>query len=582
MPLSRFLFLDCDALRDAVLSHMQERPSEFVIDRSSVAFPLDPLKLTVLLSGTDSVVKSRCGVYFSLGTDDVTGFTNAGWDLRKKSALEHNTVEKLMHSNLTTSGGWTSNADRKTLALATGYFTPAIVACLEAHLLANWCVRLYCFRTAVSVEICDRLRASNRTGFQSIYLDRFLKDLLIGDHSYVATPSVTEATGDFGGSQSSKRSAMPLQAGGRFVFMDMDDVFKILLQNKSLHLKFPGSTSSRNLRINLRALTDRTCGTDQSMVQRQVATYGITTGLAGPLANLRWETRKQPTPNMAAALLELLAKLISSPPVAADKTLVLVMGDDNLAASVKASVTGLLSLLIAQLWHVEVHAWMDSLGGVFAELQAAHPASVVIKPLDEALMELVYLKSTEMVSRAVSAASSDLVEAKVDSAVATPTPETSLLLRQMKEMQDAFVGLQASVLAPTRLQQEKDELEQRLRQQEEELFCLREEQAACEAERKLLEDQATEAHLKHRLGLQDREEMLTCPITQCLYETPVVTSCCGKTFSEAALDGLQGPGRSCPWCRREEGFTTHLNRDMAELVEQFTAECEALEGAGYW
>ncbi|RLN72818.1 hypothetical protein BBJ28_00012384 [Nothophytophthora sp. Chile5] len=581
MPLSRFLYLDCDALRDAVLSHMQARPSEFVLDRSSVAFPLDPLKLTVLMSGTDSVVKRRCGVYFSLSTDDAAGFTHAGWDLRKKSALEHNTLQKLVNGNLTTGGGWASNTERKTLALAIGDLTPAIVNCLEAYLLAKWSVRLYCFRDA-GVEVCDRLRASNPTGFHSIYLDRFLEDLLIGDHSYVATSSVTVATGDLGGSQNMNGSAMPLQAGGRFVFMDMDDVFKILLQNESLHRKFPGATSSRNLRINLRALTDRTCGTEQSMVQRQVATYSISAGIAGPLANFKWETRKQPTPNTASALLELLAKLISSSPAAADKTLVLVMGDDSLAASVKASFTGLLGVLIAQQWRVEVHAWMDSLGGVFAGLQAAHPNQVVIKPLDEALMELVYLKSTEVASRVASAASSDLVEAKVDSAVATSTPETSLLLQQMKEMQDAFVGLQASVLAPSQLQQEKNELEQRLRQQEEELFCLREEQAACEAERKLLEDQATEAHLKHRLGLQDREEMLTCPITQCLYETPVVTSCCGKTFSESALDGLQGPDRSCPWCRHEEGFTTHLNRDMAELVEQFTTECEALEEAGYW
>ncbi|RLN72820.1 hypothetical protein BBJ28_00012386 [Nothophytophthora sp. Chile5] len=570
MPLRRFLFLDCDALRDAVLSHMQERPSEFVIDRSSVVFPLDPLKLTVLLSGTDSVVKPHHGVYFDLSAEDAAAFSSLGWNLSKKSALEHKTLQKLVNTNLTTSG-YSSSADRKTLVLATGDLTPAIVNCLEAYLLAKWFVRLYCFRTAVNVDFCDRLRTSNPVGFQSIYLNRFLKDLLNGDHSYVAISSMTDPMGD--GARSMNGSVMPLQAGCRFVFMDMDNILQTLSRSESIYLQVPGATSSRNLRINLSALTNRTCGPDQSMVQCQIAIYCIAAALAGPLASLRWETIKQLEPDTGTPILELLAKLISSTPTAAEKTLVLVMGDGILDDRGKASFTGLLSVLIAQQWRVEIHAWVDSLGGVFAELQAAHPAFVAIKPLDETVAELVYVKPTEVEPSVGSAVSSNLV------APSTPL-ERSLLLQQMKDMQQqmkdmqtAFVGLQASVLAPSQLQQEKDELEQLLHQQEEELFDLHAAIVVGEAERKR---QATEAHLKHRLMLQKRESMLTCPITQCLFETPVVTSCCGKTFSESALDGLQGSYRTCPLCR-QEGFTTFLSRDIVQLVEHFKAERDALE-----
>ncbi|RLN85594.1 hypothetical protein BBJ28_00018035 [Nothophytophthora sp. Chile5] len=574
MPLRRFVFLDCDGLREAVLSHMQERPSEFVIDRSSVAFPLDPLKLTVLLSGTDSVAKPHRGVCFDLSAEDAAAFASIGWNLRKKSALEHNTLQKLVNGNLTTSGYWASSADRKTLVLAIGDLTPAIVNCLEAYLLGKWFVRLYCFRTAVSVEICDRLRASNPVGFQSIYLDRFLKDLLIGDHSYVA---MTDAVGELNGVQALNGNGVALQnpqAGGRFVFMDMDNVFQTLSRSESLYLKVPGATSSRNLRINLSALTDRTCA-DQSMVQRQIATYCIAAALAGPLTSLRWETMKQLEPDTGTPILELLAKLISSAAAAAEKTLVLVMGDGNLDDRGKASFTGLLSVLIAQQWHVEVHAWVDSLGGVFAELQAAHPASVVIKPLDEALAELVYVKPTEVEPSAGSAVSSNLAAGSSSLGMSLLVQQMKEMQQQMKEMQAAFAGLQASVLAPSQLQQEKDELDQLLYQQEEELFDLHAARVVGEAER---QRQATEAHLKHRLMLQKRESMLTCPITQCLYETPVVTSCCGKTFSQSPLDGLQGSNRTCPLCR-QEGFTTHLNRDMVQLVELFKAECDALESA---
>lgn len=44
------------------------------------------------------------------------------------------------------------------------------------------------------------------------------------------------------------------------------------------------------------------------------------------------------------------------------------MGDNGLDTSGKAAYTGMLEVLLAQQWQIEVHAWVDSLGDVFSEL----------------------------------------------------------------------------------------------------------------------------------------------------------------------------------------------------------------------
>lgn len=52
----------------------------------------------------------------------------------------------------------------------------------------------------------------------------------------------------------------------------------------------------------------------------------------------------------------------------------------------------MLEVLLAQQWQIEVHAWVDSLGDVFSELLKKYPDGVQVKPLDEALQSLVFLK----------------------------------------------------------------------------------------------------------------------------------------------------------------------------------------------
>jgi hypothetical protein len=78
-----------------------------------------------------------------------------------------------------------------------------------------------------------------------------------------------------------------------------------------------------------------------------------------------------------------------------------------------------------------------------------------------------------------------------------------------------------------------------------------------------------------RKNLSEREAALTCPISLELYENPVVTECCGKTFSSAALSEAMRRNAQCPVCR-SYGVGTHVNRDMANLVELHRAERSAL------
>ncbi|KAG6621367.1 uncharacterized protein IUM83_11015 [Phytophthora cinnamomi] len=75
-------------------------------------------------------------------------------------------------------------------------------------------------------------------------------------------------------------------------------------------------------------------------------------------------------------------------------------------------------------------------------------------------------------------------------------------------------------------------------------------QTAFDAERAQLLEQASDAantqqHISRR-NLTEREAALTCPISLDLFENPVVTECCGKTFSSAALTQALRRSSQCP------------------------------------
>ncbi|KAF1792400.1 Zinc finger, RING/FYVE/PHD-type [Phytophthora cactorum] len=80
----------------------------------------------------------------------------------------------------------------------------------------------------------------------------------------------------------------------------------------------------------------------------------------------------------------------------------------------------------------------------------------------------------------------------------------------------------------------------------------------------------TQQDISHR-NLTEREAALTCPISLDLFENPVLTTCCGKTFSSEALTQALRRNPHCPVCRAHR-VSTHANRDVANLVELHRSE----------
>ncbi|POM63338.1 LOW QUALITY PROTEIN: Hypothetical protein PHPALM_21284 [Phytophthora palmivora] len=74
-----------------------------------------------------------------------------------------------------------------------------------------------------------------------------------------------------------------------------------------------------------------------------------------------------------------------------------------------------------------------------------------------------------------------------------------------------------------------------------------------------------------RRNLIERESVLTCPISLDLFEDPVLTTCCGKTFSSEALAQALRRNPQCPVCRAYR-VSSHANRDMANMVELHRTE----------
>ncbi|GMF61670.1 unnamed protein product [Phytophthora fragariaefolia] len=104
-------------------------------------------------------------------------------------------------------------------------------------------------------------------------------------------------------------------------------------------------------------------------------------------------------------------------------------------------------------------------------------------------------------------------------------------------------------------------------------------QAAFDTERAQLVEQVSKAENAQRdisrSNLMEREAVLTCPISLDLFEDPVMTECCGKTFSSEALTQALTQNSQCPVCRSRT-VAIHVNRDMANLVELHRIERSVL------
>ncbi|OWZ07992.1 hypothetical protein PHMEG_00019539 [Phytophthora megakarya] len=90
----------------------------------------------------------------------------------------------------------------------------------------------------------------------------------------------------------------------------------------------------------------------------------------------------------------------------------------------------------------------------------------------------------------------------------------------------------------------------------------------------LLEQERDAARTQHDISqrnLTERERVLTCPISLELFDDPVVTECCGKTFSSGDLRQALQRNSRCPFCRGSR-VAFHQNRDLAKLVELHRTE----------
>ncbi|KAF4038690.1 hypothetical protein GN244_ATG09218 [Phytophthora infestans] len=99
---------------------------------------------------------------------------------------------------------------------------------------------------------------------------------------------------------------------------------------------------------------------------------------------------------------------------------------------------------------------------------------------------------------------------------------------------------------------------------------LKEQERAFVDERAQILEQANDAAETQReitrRNLLEREKVLICPITLELFDFPVVTGCCGKTFSSEGLRQAIRQNPLCPFCRGKL-LSSHPNRDVAKLVE---------------
>ncbi|RLN98315.1 hypothetical protein BBJ28_00007998 [Nothophytophthora sp. Chile5] len=164
--------------------------------------------------------------------------------------------------------------------------------------------------------------------------------------------------------------------------------------------------------------------------------------------------------------------------------------------------------------------------------------------------------------------------------------KVSQLRQHLSNLQTIMDGFRGQTAAHTRVvhpQQEGVDLLARDQRVEELTQRLLDQQSAFEQERAQLLDQASESHVTRRntwrQALADRETILTCPIAFDLFEEPVTTECCGKTFSEEALLEAGERDTRCPFCRAH-AFRTHPTRDIAKLVELHRSERAALDANG--
>ncbi|KAG3245012.1 hypothetical protein PI124_g10229 [Phytophthora idaei] len=359
----RFVFLDLDSLLCAVRSHVLTHENQFHKELASFSsdVALCPNNLTVLLNGQHpSRVQCWRGTYCNPNAAEAKalegvrsdGGTKIDWKLTQKGTPQHPTLEKMLKRHLTT-----TNGAKKTLVLATGVLTKGLKSCVDAYLKAQWRVQL------VTLDSCYKKSDWHFTeldGFDVKIMDKYLKKLLTAKHCETLN-----------------------------------------FERKALYQLVAGASSGYDVRLNFRALTERVCGSKTSLVKRRLASYRkMPRELALPLQEFDWEIHALSQSSSGnKGLYYVLLDLLETAGAAKHKnTLVLVMGDGALGGSgveQKEATKDLLTKFLDKNWFVEIHSWLHALNDWFLDIQEQYQYRVAVKPLDDAIHDLVYLKQDE-------------------------------------------------------------------------------------------------------------------------------------------------------------------------------------------
>ncbi|KAE9308667.1 hypothetical protein PF001_g11059 [Phytophthora fragariae] len=662
--MSHYLFLDLDALLSTIKTHLLAQPTIFpqeLTRTSADGVMLRAERLTALLDGQrqqqqPALGLCRYGSYFNESLDNARALRAVGWKLTKKGALDHRSLENLMERSLQQVGASRQSSGapntmrcwRQTLDdLGRSYPDRFEVVYLDEHLkgllasgntaatgTAPTAAREASLLSQMATDGALWNQVRDRRGSihpaphaRALALATALPVLPPGPHrlnssqmSHTKDDFICRQERDAADRRRCKLATLPkVTAMGdrqRYVFLNLDNIAGVLFTSRTLYRCIEGATSPQDVRLDFQALTQHLCGDSTSgAVKCLVAAYWKTSPyLIRALVDIGWTLKAPVSPGINDTGLhdEMMSMLVDSE--LTEKTLVLAMGDGGLGSTKTNAYREIIGRFLERQWHVEIHAWLHALNDGFVDLQVQYPGRVVVKPLDELVGDLVYLKKRENAKANAFGALGKPANASLNQKLhvsggssfepshtnyaagtpatiraSTPTwahlsasslrraspplppsppsqPTVTALQQQIQQMQDSFSALQTSISTEQQLRQENEKLAQSMREQARAFEEERQRQAATALQ------QACDARLARRLQLEDREESLTCPITCELYVEPVTTVCCGKTFSAEVVKRLS----ECPWCRMSN-LSTHPNRDVASLVELYCADRDELD-----
>ncbi|RLN95443.1 hypothetical protein BBJ28_00008143 [Nothophytophthora sp. Chile5] len=579
----RFVFVDLDALLASVRSHVVAHEAIFHTELAqfSTDVALHPEKLTVLLND-QKPARVQCWRATYCANPNLAeakaleairsdSGQKVAWKLTQKGTPEHPTLEKMIKKNVGAGSG-----SQRTLVLATGALNKSMKSCVDAYLKANWRVQLVCLTSCWSKSGWE---FTEEEGFQVKSLDKYLKRLLTGCHAAAASTTRPEyerkgsspllrSDSSFSNSSSTalnsdrpplpsdyyqvaaedRRAGMLEQELGdiqrrkmrlaelptgkyaaanrqRFVFMNLDNIAGAVCNSQWLYQRIEGASSGYDVRLNFRALTERVCGNKPELVKKRLAAYRkMPRELALPLQEFEWEINAlSQTSSGNKGLYYALLDLLETAGSAKHKnTLVLVMGDGALGGSgadQKEATRELLGRFLENNWAVEVHSWLHALNDWFVDLQEQYQYRVAVKPLDDAIHDLVYLKQdeeevwVEPVWHDPSAYHREAANAPPVNAPATGSPPppaawgTSSLSTLSLFPTTPFLTPEQKAEQKTRLENERKELLERLRRNQEALDALEREtwtmQIKQQEELALLAQQESDKQLAIRMAQEE-------------------------------------------------------------------------------